>query len=849
MSDLTLGIEEELHLVDLATGRLAARAPELLAQLPSDSFTAELQRSTVEINTAVCTTLDGLREELLTRRRQLVQVAGESRIGVAAVGIAPINDTMLITETSRFEQMRQNYKLLVDEQLICGTQVHVGVDDRDAAVAVAARMTPWLPTLLALSASSPFWRGEDSGYASMRTLIWQRWPTAGPFGPLTSAAEYDQLLDDLVSSGVIADAKMAYFDVRPSAHLPTLELRICDACPLVDDAVMIAGLFRALVATELQALGRGVGAVDVPGPLYRAAIWRAARSGLEGDLVDLMSFGAPATAEAVVRRLLEYVRPALMRLGDWERVRALVVSALARGSSAGRQRAEFNRRRRLSDVVDLVVAETQGLALSSVGHVPGQRRSLLASYPSPPGDEVLGQDGIARFAYQGMLQVVEDGGAAMLRERSAERDRHQQDLGLIFRVGEVDQLFPVDLLPRIVSAPDWAMLRNGLAQRARVLEMFLQDVYGEQNCVRDGIVPLEVLTSSPGWSETGRKVPAGATRAHVLGVDLVRDERGRWIVLEDNLRIPSGLGYSLSIRRLMDDVMPDLPRPPGLLDAAGAPLLLRKALLAAAPAGSPEEPVMVLLTEGADNSAWFEHKLLADAAGLRVAAPADLRLSGGRIVLLDGAQEVPIDVLYLRVDAEELADLSRFGGEPLGEEVWDIVAAGRVALANAPGNGVADDKAVYAYVPALTEYYLGQQPLLRTARTYPCSDPEQRDMVLERLDDLVIKPVDGYGGGGVLIGPHASADELEERRLEILANPAHWIGQEIVSLSSHPTFDGRRLQPRHIDLRAFVYLTGTRAEDVHVADAGLTRVAPPGSLVVNSSRGGGAKDTWLLGRT
>lgn len=849
MTDLTLGIEEELHLVDLATGRLAARAPELLAQLPSASFTAELQQSTVEINTSVCSTLEGLRRELLRRRRQLVRVAGEARIGVAAVGIAPINDAMLITETSRFEQMRQNYKLLVDEQLICGTQVHVGVRDRNAAVAVASRMTPWLPTLLALSASSPFWRGADSGYASMRTLIWQRWPTAGPFGPLTNAADYDQLLDDLVGSGVIADAKMAYFDVRPSAHLPTLELRICDACPLVDDAVMIAGLFRGLVATELQAVNRGVGPIDVPPPLYRAAIWRAARSGLEGDLVDLMSFGAPATAEMVVRRLLEYVRPALTRLGDWDRVRALVVSALARGSSAGRQRIEFNRRRRLSDVVDLVVAETQGLALATAGHVPGQRRSLLASYPSPPGDEVLGQDGVARFAYQGLLQVIEDGGAALLRERAAERDRRQQELGLIFRVGDADRLFPVDLLPRIVAAPEWAMLRNGLAQRARALEMFLRDVYGEQRCVRDGIVPREVLLSSPGWQESGLRVPPGATRAHVLGVDLVRDERAQWIVLEDNLRIPSGLGYSLSIRRLMDEVMPELPRPSGLLDASGAPQLLRKALLAAAPAGSGDDPVLVLVSEGPENSAWFEHKLLADAAGLRIAAPRDLRLADGRVVVRDGALEMPVDVLYLRVDAHELADLSRFGGEPLGQEVWDIVEAGRVALANAPGNGVADDKAVYAYVPALIEYYLGEQALLRTARTYPCSDPDQRDMVLERLDDLVIKPVDGYGGGGVLIGPHASADELEQRRRQILEHPQGWIGQEIVSLSSHPTFDGRRLQPRHIDLRAFVYLTGDGPEDALVADAGLTRVAPAGSLVVNSSRGGGAKDTWLLGRT
>jgi carboxylate-amine ligase len=859
MSDLTLGIEEELHLVDLATGRLAARAPELLAQLPSDSFTAELQLTTVEINTSVATTLDGLRNELLRRRRQLVQIAGEARIGVAAVGIAPIYDPMRLTENVRFEQMREDYQLLVDEQLICGTQVHVGVGDRDAAVAVAARLTPWLPTLLALSASSPFWHGEDSGYASMRTLIWQRWPTAGPFGQLSTSAQYDQLLRDLVGSGAISDAKMAYFDVRPSNHLPTLELRVCDACPLVDDAVMIAGLFRGLVATELRAVERGEDLTYPAGPMYRAATWRAARSGLEGELVDLGADGLPAVAEVVVRRLLEHVRPALRELGDWERVRSLVVSALARGTSAARQRAEFSRRHRLSDVVDLVVAETQGLALSSAGHVPGQRRSLLAAYPSPPGDEVLGQDGLARFEYQGLLQVIEDGGGALLRERALARDRHQEELGLVFRVentpepgaqlhsaGSRDQLFPVDLIPRIVSGEDWKMLRTGLAQRARALELFLRDAYGAQNAVRDGIIPLEVLTSAPGWQEVGRRVPAGAVRAHVLGVDLVRDERGRWIVLEDNLRIPSGVGYALSIRRLMDEVMPDLPRPHGLLDASGAPLLLRRALRAAAAPGAGDNPVLVLLSDGPGNSAWFEHQLLARTAGLELVTAADLLVQGDRVVMIRDDASVPVDVMYVRVDAHELGGLIGADGKPLGDGFWDVVEAGQVAVANGPGNGVADDKAVYAYVPALIEYYLGELPLLQTARTYPCSDPEQREMVLERLDDLVIKPVDGYGGGGVLIGPHASQDELALRRKEIQEHPEGWIGQEIVSLSSHPTFDGRRLQPRHIDLRAFVYLTGAGPEDAHVADLGLTRVAPPGSLVVNSSRGGGAKDTWLL---
>lgn len=847
MSELTLGIEEELHLLELSTGQLAARAPELLSRLPQASFTAELQRSTVEINTAVTSTLEDLRRELLRRRRQLVRVAAELHLGVAAVGTAPMADLLAMTETTRFEQMRRDYRLLVDEQMICGTQVHVAVHDRDQAVRVASRITPWLPTLLALAASSPFWRNADSGYASMRTLIWQRWPTAGPFGAMDSAAQYDDLIGELLQSGVIADAKMAYFDVRPSAHLPTLELRVCDACPRVDDAVMIAGLFRGLVAAELDALRRGSGAPEIAAPLYRAAVWRAARSGLEGDLLDLRSSGRPVRAEASVRQLLEHVRPALARLGDWERVRGLVTSALARGTSAARQRAEFARRHRLSDVVDLVIAETQGLALTTAGHVPGQRRSLLAGYPSPPGDEVLGPGGLAAVAYQGVLQVIEDGGPALMRERGLRRDTHQKDLGLIFRVGDQDRLFPVDLLPRIVEADDWSMLRRGLAQRARALELFLRDAYGKQEAVADGVIPAQVLRRAPGWEDAGLRVPPSALRAQVLGVDLVRDERGGWVVLEDNLRIPSGLGYALSIRRLMDEVMPDLPRPPGLLDTAAAPGLLRAALIASAHPDAREDPTLVLLSDGPGNSAWFEHRLLADAAGLTVASPRDLLVRDGWVVLTGDGAPRPVDVLYVRLDAHRIGDMIGADGQPLGEQFWDVVESGRVAVANAPGNGVADDKAVYAYVPALIEYYLHEAPLLRTARTYPCGDPEQREMVLERLDDLVVKPVDGYGGGGVLIGPDASADELAGARAQILLDPDRWIGQELVSLSSHPTFDGRRLSPRHVDLRAFVYQTGVEPGDAHVASAGLTRVAPAGSMVVNSSRGGGAKDTWLIG--
>ena len=247
--DLTLGAEEELHLVDLETRTLSASAPRLLARLPERDYSAELQRTTVETNTQVVASLDDLRAEILRLRAGLVAAAGEDGLGVAAVGTVPgsADSDIDLTSTGRYGRMQEQYRMLVDEQLICGTQIHVGVTGPDLAVQITQRISRDLPVLLAISASSPYWRGQDTGYASIRSIIWQRWPSAGATGPLESAQEYQDLIADLIASGVIADAQMAYFDVRPSAHAPTLELRVCDACPIVDDAVLIAGIFRALV--------------------------------------------------------------------------------------------------------------------------------------------------------------------------------------------------------------------------------------------------------------------------------------------------------------------------------------------------------------------------------------------------------------------------------------------------------------------------------------------------------------------------------------------------------------------------------------------------------------------------
>ena len=365
----SLGVEEEFHLVDLQTRRLTARAQEVLRGL-SDTYVPELQRCVVEINSNVADTLRGLSADLRDQRRVLVNAAATLGIGVVAAGAVPlaVPAEMQVTDTARYHRMLADYQLLAREQLICGTQVHVGVDGRDEAVAVANRVAPYLPILLALSASSPFLAdGSDTGYSSARTLVWQRWPTTGLVPPVASAAEYDELVADLVATGVITDVGMMYFDVRPANSAPTLELRICDSCPSVDTIVVIAGLFRALVEREATALHAGTPATVVSPTLGRAAIWRAARSGLEGELIDV-NVPVSRPAADVVAGLVASLRPQLEDAGDWPLVSTLTRRVLAAGSSAARQRWALRRRGRLTDVVDQLMAETADRGPESDAH-------------------------------------------------------------------------------------------------------------------------------------------------------------------------------------------------------------------------------------------------------------------------------------------------------------------------------------------------------------------------------------------------------------------------------------------------------------------------------------------------
>ena len=826
-----------------------AQGPHLLHQLPAEGFCAELHRSVVESNTPVCGGLAELRSALVRSRQVLATVAQAEGLGVVAAGTVPLVDPLrlAITSSSRYERMLEDYQLLVREQLICGAQVHVQLSDRDVAVAVAQRLSVYLPVLLALSASSPFWMAEDSGYASMRSLVWQRWPTAGLGGEVSSAAEHDALVADLVASGTISDAGMVYFDIRPSVRVPTLELRVTDSCPDVDTVILIAGLFRALVRRGRDDVLAGVPAIRRPAPLLRVAMWRAARSGLEGELLDLPRSPRPVPAATAVRSLLDEIRPYLAAIGDWDEASTLAEGALARGSSAAEQRRAYQRRGRLADVVDLLLERTRAGGTPPVA--VGTAAAASTPYPlrqayAAAGDEVLRSAGPAA-AYDEVLTVLDRLGAGTLRHREIVRDEEQRSHGVTFGVpGEAStRLFPVDLLPRIVSAVDWSALRAGVQQRARALDAFLHDIYADRAVVADGVVPAWVIEGAPGLRPSGVLMHRQTVRAHVCGMDLVRDGSGRWFVLEDNVRVPSGLGYAVQNRRLTSAVMPDLPRPGGLLDVEAAPGMLRDALVASAPPAAADSPRVVLLSEGATGPAWFEHKMLGEEMGVSVAASNDLLVEDDRVFLVRQGARLRVDVVYLRIDEDALVHASGADGRPLGARVLRAVDAGAVTLANAPGNGVGDDKAIYSFVPRLVEYYLGEQPLLATVPTYLCGVPDQLAMVLGRLPQLVCKPVDGYGGEGVLIGPLASAEDLAATRRQILAAPHRWIAQETVDLSTHPSFDGERLVPRHVDLRAFVFLS----DQPRVAPAALTRVAPPGSMVVNSSRGGGSKDTWLLG--
>jgi uncharacterized circularly permuted ATP-grasp superfamily protein len=464
-------------------------------------------------------------------------------------------------------------------------------------------------------------------------------------------------------------------------------------------------------------------------------------------------------------------------------------------------------------------------------------------------DEVFTDDGTVRPHYEDLVARLRSFTSAELSRRERLRDAAFRSAGITFTVygeGEgLERTFPMDLLPRIIPADEWSVIEAGLTQRVTALNRFLDDLYvGERAAVRDGIVPSWLVMSSDGFRREafGIPVPRGA-RCVVAGIDLVRDAEGTYRVLEDNLRNPSGIAYVLENRAAMTRVLPHLfgslrVRP---VDDYGVTLL--NALRHVAPAASGD-PTVVVLTPGVHNSAYFEHVFLARQMGVELVEGRDLVVEEHVVYMRTTRGLQRVDVIYRRIDDDYLDPVVFRKDSMLGVPgLLAAARAGNVTLANAVGNGVADDKAVYAFVPDLIRYYLGEEPVLQNCTTYLLWDEDQRRVVLDRLDQLVVKPVAESGGYGLCIGPAASDAELAEVAARVEANPRGYIAQEVVSLSRHPTLVGDYLAGRHVDLRPFV-LTG---ETTQVAPGGLTRVAlRQGSLVVNSSQGGGSKDTWVL---
>ncbi|MEX5294690.1 circularly permuted type 2 ATP-grasp protein [Kocuria sp. CPCC 205268] len=462
-------------------------------------------------------------------------------------------------------------------------------------------------------------------------------------------------------------------------------------------------------------------------------------------------------------------------------------------------------------------------------------------------DEMFTADQRVRPGYDQVGGVLDDLSLSDVNTRADSMARSFLDRGVTFDFAGEERPFPLDIVPRVITAGEWDVIERGVKQRVRALECFLDDVYGEQRVVADGIVPKALITSSAHFHRAvwGFR-PAGGVRIHVAGIDVIRDQEGVFRVLEDNVRVPSGVSYVIENRRAMTKGLPEAFMSQPIRAVEAYPRHLYKALRATAPEAA-EDPTVVVLTPGVFNSAYFEHTLLAGLMGVELVEGRDLVVRGDKVYMRTTDGEQRVDVIYKRIDDEFVDPLHFRSDSALGcSGLVNAARAGNVTIANAIGNGVADDKLTYSYVPDLIRYYLDEEPVLPNVDTYRLEEDEARAYVLEHLDELVVKPVDGSGGKGLVIGPQATAEELEELRQKVRADPRGWIAQPVLQLSTVPTFADGEFSPRHVDLRPFAVNSG---DEVYVLPGGLTRVAmQKGSLIVNSSQGGGSKDTWVLGQ-
>ena len=463
-------------------------------------------------------------------------------------------------------------------------------------------------------------------------------------------------------------------------------------------------------------------------------------------------------------------------------------------------------------------------------------------------DEMFDEHGVPRAAAQPLARNIESLPPGELIHRQKAADRALVQMGITFNVygasAGVEKTLPFDLVPRIVSASEWERIERGLKQRIHALNLFINDLYHDRKILKDGVIPEHVIASSKGFRPQcmGINPPRGIW-CHITGTDLVRHRDGEIYVLEDNLRCPSGVSYVLENRHLMKSLFPEVFAQSKTRPVSNYPIHLRNMLEFLAPDGVVG-PNIVLLTPGVYNSAYFEHSFLAQQMGVELVEGGDLVVSDGFVWMRTTQGFERVDVIYRRID-DDFIDPEAFRADSmLGVPgLMEVYKAGNVALANAPGTGVADDKVVYAYVPRIIKYYLGEEAILPNVPTYICEEPKDLSYVLEHLPELVVKAANESGGYGMLIGPHSTREQCDEFAARIKADPRNYIAQPTLSLSRVPTLCDGAIEGRHVDLRPYILY----GKEIFVLPGGLTRVAlRKGSLVVNSSQGGGSKDTWVL---
>ena len=463
-------------------------------------------------------------------------------------------------------------------------------------------------------------------------------------------------------------------------------------------------------------------------------------------------------------------------------------------------------------------------------------------------DEMFDADGGARPHARLLLETIESLSDGQLIRYKHAAERLLLQLGITFNVygdsAGTERIFPFDLIPRIVSSEEWDRIERGLKQRIHALNEFIHDIYHDKKILKDGVIPTEVITSAVSYREQcqGLNPPFGVW-CHITGTDLVRDRDGQYYVLEDNLRVPSGVSYVLENREVLKEIFPRVFEGLSVRPVNDYTVRLLEMLESIAPR-SRSTPTVVLLTPGIYNSAYFEHSYLAQQMGVQLVEGRDLVVTGGDVFMRTTKGLQRVDVIYRRVDDDFLDPEAFRSDSMLGVPgLMAAYRAGRVSLANAPGNGVADDKVVYAYVPDIIRYYEGAEPILPNVATYLCWRDDDRAYVLDHLSELVVKSANESGGYGMLVGPHSTREQQAEFAIKIREHPRNFIAQPTLALSRAPTIVDDHFEGRHIDLRPYV-LCG---EDIYVLPGGLTRVAMrKGSLVVNSSQGGGSKDTWVL---